>query len=175
MQSLKITTAGAYERKEEVLIDSVPASVLFARTMETLNDWSVTDERIKAELDYYDKDSCIVIFNGRFSLDFKNVFLGDGWIRHGDFSLKILCEDGRAQITLTIPDIIAVYNRSGLTIQRTIEEFINSIYEYKGKREFKGKKGDRGEALLNDIISSSDNIINTIKQRLGKGIAGKDF
>ena len=77
-------------------------------------------------------------YKGEFSLGFNHVGLGDGWIRHGDFSLKVLCEDGRAQITLTVPDIVAVYNRSGLTIQRTMEEFVNDIFEYKGRREFKG-------------------------------------
>ena len=169
MQSLQITAAGAYEKEEVVYIDSVPANVLFTRAMETFNDWPVT----KAELDYYNKESGIVIYKGEFSLDFKNVGLGDGWIRHGDFSLKVLCEDGRAQITLTVPDIIAVYNRSGLTIQRTIKEFVNDIFEYKGRREFKGKKGDRGEALLKDIISSSDNIINAMILRLEKSAAEK--
>ena len=169
MQTLQITAAGAYEKEEVVYIDSVPAKVLFTRAMETYNDWPAT----KAELDYYNKESGIVIYKGKFSLGFNNVGLGDGWIRHGDFSLKVLCEDGRAKITLTVPDIIAVYNRSGLTIQRTIKEFVNDIFEYKGRREFKGKKGDRGEALLKDIISSSDNIINAMKLRLEKGAADK--
>ena len=170
MQILNITAAGAYEKEEVVYIDSVPANVLFTRAMESFDDWPVT----KAELDYYNKENGIVTYKGEFPLDFKNVFLGDGWIRHGDFSLKVLCEDGRAQITLTVPDIVAVYNRSGLTIQRTMEEYINDIFEYKGRREFKGKKGDRGEALLKDIISSSDNIINAMKLRLEKGAEDKN-
>ena len=169
MQILQITAAGAYEKEEVVYIDSVPAKVLFTRAMVTPNDLPVT----KVELDYYNKESGTIIYKGEFSLGFKHVGLGDGWIRHGDFSLKVLCEDGQAQIILTVPDIIAVYNRSGLTIQRTIKEFVNDIFEYKGRREFKGKKGDRGEALLKDIISSSDNIINAMKLRLEKGAADK--
>ena len=169
MQTLQITAAGAYEKEEVVYIDSVPAKVLFTRAMETPNDLPVT----KVELDSSNKESSAVIYKGEFSLGFNHVGLGDGWIRHGDFSLKVLCEDGRAQIILTVPDIIAVYNRSGLTIQRTIKEFVNDIFEYKGRREFKGKKGDRGEALLKDIISSSDNIINAMKLRLEKSAAEK--
>ena len=60
MQSLQITAAGAYEKEEVVYIDSVPANVLFTRAMETFNDWPVT----KAELDYYNKESGIVIYKG---------------------------------------------------------------------------------------------------------------
>ena len=79
---------------------------------------------------------------------------------YGDFSLKVQCKDGVTQITLSFPDIIEVYNRSGLTIQRTIEEFIKGIYEVKGK------KREREEALLKELVSSANDIINVLKQKL---------
>ena len=56
-QEINLTESGAYEKKEVVVVDSVKASVLFGRAMEALSDWTGTDGRSRAGLDYHDKES----------------------------------------------------------------------------------------------------------------------
>ena len=155
MKSLNITASGTYEKT-----DTIPDCLLFKRVFDASCEWAKTDSRVNAEIDYYDKENGVIIYKGRISTGFKNVLLGDGWDCFSDFSLKIQCKDKYTQIVFSTPAIIEVYNRSGLTIKRTIEEFISHIYEVKGK------KREREEAILNEMVSSSNDIINALKQRL---------
>ena len=155
MKSLNITASGAYEKT-----DTIPDCLLFKRVFDASCEWAKTDSRVNAEIDYYDKENGVIIYKGRISTGFKNVLLGDGWDCFSDFSLKIQCKNKYTQIVFSTPAIIEVYNRSGLTIKRTIEEFISHIYEVKGK------KREREDAILNEMVSSSNDIINALKQRL---------
>ena len=78
-QDIQLTETGAYEKKEVVVVDSVKAIVLFERAMIALSDWTGPDGKAKAGIDYQEKETGTVIYKGRYSLGFKNTFLGDGW------------------------------------------------------------------------------------------------
>ena len=155
-----LTDAGAYEKKEVVQAEGTSTSLLFSRAMEFLSDWTGPDGNAKIGIDYSDKDTGTIIYKGRFSLGFKNVFLGDGWQRYANFTMKIRCKDGRAQVTVTVPTVTAIYNKNNMKIENTVHKLYNAILESKGK------KRERGDVLMSDLLTTVDSIIDAIRIRL---------
>ena len=168
-QDIELTETGAYEKKEVVVVDSTKAIILFERAMIALSDWTGPDGKAKAGIDYQEKETGTVIYKGVFSLGFKNVFLGDGWNRYADFVLKVRCKDGRAQVTVTVPQITAVYNRNGTKSSASTAQWVQAV------KEAKGKKHERGIALLNDLTSTVDGLAAAMANRLKKGNDDDDF
>ena len=168
-QDIQLTEAGAYVKKEVVVVDSTKAIVLFERAMIALSDWTGPDGKAKAGIDYQEKETGTVIYKGMFSLGFKNVFLGDGWNRYADFVLKVRCKDSKAQVTITVPQITAVYNRNGMKSSASTAQWVQAV------KEAKGKKHERGVALLNDLTSTVDGLASAMVERLKKGNDDDDF
>lgn len=168
-QTIELNESGAYEKREVVIVDSVSAGVLFSRAMEALSDWNGPDGKAKVGIDYQDKESGTVIYKGRYSLGFKNVFLGDGWRRYSDFTLKVKCKDGKAQVTVTVSTMTGEYNRNGMTRDWSLVELMDMVKKSKGNR-----KG-RGEALLEDLVGTADGLVNAMCERLKNGNEGDDF
>jgi len=162
-QTIEVNESGAYEKKEVVFVDSVSSGVLFGRAMEALSDWTGPDGKAKAGIDYQDKETGTVIYKGRYSLGFKNVFLGDGWRRYSDFTLKVKCKDGKAQVTVTVPTMTGVYNRNGMTRDWSVKELIDMVNKQKGEKK------ERGEALLEDLIGTADGLVKSMCERLKVG------
>ena len=168
-QDIELTETGAYEKKEVVVVDSVKAIILFERAMIALSDWTGPDGKAKAGIDYQEKETGTVIYKGVFSLGFKNVFLGDGWNRYADFVLKVRCKDGKAQVTVTVPQITAVHNRNGMKSSASTAQCVQAV------KDAKGKKHERGIALLNDLTSTVDGLASAMVERLKKGNDDDDF
>ena len=168
-QDIELTETGAYEKKVVVVVDSAKAIVLFERAMIALSDWTGPDGKAKAGIDYQEKETGTVIYKGMFSLGFKNVFLGDGWNRYADFVLKVRCKDGKAQVTITVPQITAVYNRNGMKSSASTAQCVQAV------KDAKGKKHKRGVALLNDLTSTVDGLASAMVERLKKGNDDDDF
>ena len=139
-QDIELTETGAYEKKEVVVVDSAKAIILFERAMIALSDWSGPDGKAKADIDYQEKETGTVIYKGRYSLGFKNTFLGDGWNRYAEFLLKVRCKDGRAQVTVTVPTVTAIYNRNGMTRTNSIKVLLDAVKQSKGAKRERGKK-----------------------------------
>lgn len=155
-----MTPDGAYERKEVVTVDSVSAAVLYDRAMMALTDWTGPDGKAKAGIDYQNQETHTIIYKGMFSLGFKNTFLGDGWYRYANFTLKVRCKDGRAQVTLTVGTMTAIYNRGNIERSWTIAEIKESVMKSKGA------KRERGETLLTDIVETADGIMAAMGAKL---------
>ena len=168
-QDIELIESGAYEKKVVVVVDSAKAIVLFERAMIALSDWTGPDGKAKAGIDYQEKETGTVIYKGMFSLGFKNVFLGDGWNRYADFVLKVRCKDGKAQVTITVPQITAVYNRNGMKSSASTAQWVQAV------KDAKGKKHKRGVALLNDLTSTVDGLASAMVERLKKGNDDDDF
>ena len=166
-QDIELTEAGAYEKKEVVVVDSTNAIVLFERAMIALSDWTGPDGKAKAGIDYQEKQTGTVIYKGRYSLGFKNTFLGDGWDRYAEFTLKVRCKDGRAQVTLTVPTVTAIYNRNGMTRTNSVKMLLDAV------RQSKGAKHERGEKLMADLTETADGIFSAMCERL-KNSGGDD-
>lgn len=167
-QDIQLTETGAYEKKEVVVVDSVKAIVLFERAMIALSDWTGPDGKAKAGIDYQEKETGTVIYKGRYSLGFKNTFLGDGWNRYAEFSLKVRCKEGRAQVTVTVPTVTAIYNRNGVTRTNSIKVLLDAV------KQSKGAKRERGEKLMTDLIETADGLVAAMCERLKNGGANDD-
>lgn len=161
-QEIILNDKGAYEKKVVVSVDNTKASILYDRAMEALSDWTGASGKAQAGLDYHDRDAGTVIYKGHEYIGFKNVFLGDGWERYADFTLKVRCKDGRAQVTVTIPTITFVYNKNGMKRNYTAAEVSKAV------EESKGKKKERGIVLLADIKELIETLSTDMSNRLNK-------
>lgn len=167
-QDIQLTETGAYEKKEVVVVDSAKAIILFERAMIALSDWTGPDGKAKAGIDYQEKETGTVIYKGRYSLGFKNTFLGDGWNRYAEFSLKVRCKDGRAQVTVTVPTITAIHNRNGMSSTNSVALWLDAV------KKAKGAKHERGEKLMTDLIETADGLVSAMCERLKNGGANDD-
>ena len=167
-QDINLTEYGSYEKKEVVRVDSAKALVLFERAMIALSDWTGPDGKAKAGIDYQEKETGTVIYKGRYSLGFKNSFLGDGWYRYAEFTLKVRCKDGRAQVTLNVPSVTAIHNRNGSTRTNSVGILLDAV------KKSKGTKHERGEKLLEDLIETADSIFLAMCERLKNGGRNED-
>ena len=170
-QKLELTESGAYEKKEVVIVDSVKALTLFERAMVALSDWAGPDGKASAGIDYQEKETGTIIYKGKYSLGFKKVtFLGDGWERYADFSLKVRCKDGRAQVTVTIPTITGFFRPRSITRTYSIEELQNAV------DKSKGAKHERGIKLMKDLIDITNDLISSMSDFLkNKNNSDDDF
>lgn len=164
---IDLTSDGAYERKEVVTVDSVSAAVLYDRAMMALSDWTGPDGKAKAGIDYQNQETHTVIYKGTFSLGFKNTFLGDGWHRYANFTLKVRCKDGRAQVTATVGTMTGIYNRGNIERSWTVAEIKEAVMKSNGS------KRERGETLLTDIVETADGIMAAMGAKL-KAADGSD-
>lgn len=167
-QTIEVNESGAYEMKEVVDVEGASAAVLFVRAMEALSDWTGPDGKAKAGVDFQDKETGTVIYKGRYSLGFKNTFLGDGWSRYAEFTMKVRTKDGRAQVTVTVPKVMAVYSRNGTTREGTVAQLVSQV------EKAKGAKGERGEKLLEDLTGTADGLVKAMVERLKNGAADDD-
>lgn len=158
-QELELTN-GAYEKKEVVEVEGASVITLYERAIEALSDWTGPDSKSSAGIDYSEKETGTVIYKGKFSLGFKNVFMGNGWNRFANFTLKVKCKDGRAQITVTIPTMLSVYNDGNFGGENTIEELVKAV------KMAKGKKKERGIALIETLKEGADLTVEYMKRKL---------
>ena len=168
-QDIQLTPDGAYERKEVVTVDSVSAAVLYDRAMMALTDWTGPDGKAKAGIDYQNQETHTVVYKGTFSLGFKNTFLGDGWHRYANFTLKVRCKDGRAQVTVTVGTVTFIYNRGNIERSGTIAVLKEAV------NKSKGAKRERGETMLADIVGTANIIMAAMSAKLrDAGNSGDD-
>lgn len=164
-----LTQDGAYERKAMVTVDSVSAGVLYDRAMMALSDWTGANGKAKAGVDYQNQETHTVIYKGRYSLGFKDVFLGTGWERFADFTLKVRCKDGRAQVTLSVPTVTGVYNSNGITRQATFGQLAKTV------EKSRGKKRERGLEMMRYLTGTADGIVAEMEEMLKGGESEEDF
>lgn len=168
-QDIQLSEAGAYVKKEVFKIESSTAAVLFGRAMEALSDWTGPDGKAKAGIDYQDKETGTVIYKGTFSLGYKKTFLGDGWYRYANFTLKVRCKDGRAQVTVTVPSITAVNSKRGNQVENSTAVLLDAV------QKSTGAKHERGVKLMEDLTTTADGLVAAMGERLKTGNADEDF
>ena len=169
-QTYELNEQGAYEKVTVVHVDStVTAAVLFDRAMTALSDWAGPDGKSRVNVDYQNQETHTIIYKGRYSLGFKNVFLGAGWNRYADFTLKVRCKDGRAQVTVNVPTMTAIHNSQHIEQQFTVREVVDALANSSGKRQTRIKQ------LMEDMINTADGIIKAMAERLKNKASDDDF
>lgn len=166
-QEIELNENGVYEKKEVVKVDSVKANVLYERAMIALSDWTGPDGRSKAGIDYQDKESGTIIHKGNYYMGFRHVILRAGWDMFADFTMKVRCKDGRAQITMTIPSMTGKYSANNNERTVPLSEIVNKIHE-------KGKKKRPTHEYLPKIPEVASTLISAMCERLKQGGAEDD-
>lgn len=137
-----IKEKGVYEQKRVVIVDGAKASTLYRRAMEALSDWTGTEGRSKAGLDYCDKDEGIVTYKGEFYNGYRQLTFGQLPF-YTDFTMKIRCKDGRAQVTVIVPTMHAIL-ANGQTRTWTMREVIEQNEKASSRKVEKAKKKMHG-------------------------------
>ncbi len=101
----EVIKTGVYEVKEVVMAENADKNMLYARAMEALSDWTGNDGRSRAGLDYTDKEAGTVIYKGQCYQGYYKTSLGGIINSYINFTLKVRCKDGRAQVTVTAPSV----------------------------------------------------------------------
>ena len=138
-----IKEKGVYEQKRIVTVDGVKASTLYRRAMEALSDWTGTEGRSKAGLDYCDKDEGVVNYKGEFYNGYRQMALGRQMPFYTDFTMKIRCKDGRAQVTVIVPTMHATLP-NGQTKTWTMREVIEQNEKTSPRKQEKSQKKMHG-------------------------------
>lgn len=167
-ESIPLTPGGAYERKEVIIVDSVSAAVLFDRAMIALTEWTGPNGKAKAGIDYQNQETHTVVYKGHFYAGNRK------WLlttieRMANFTVKVRCKDGRAQVTVTVSTLTGTVASNGRSKTWTIGEAIEELSKTSGKRR------ERGEDAMVYITGTADNIMAamTIKLR-GAEITDKE-
>lgn len=134
---------GVYEQKRVVTADGAKASTLYRRAMEALSDWTGTEGRSKAGLDYCDKEEGIVTYKGEFYNGYRQLPFGREVPFYTDFTMKIRCKDGRAQVTVIVPTMHATLP-NGQTKTWTMREAIEQYEKASPRKVEKAKKKTHG-------------------------------
>jgi hypothetical protein len=167
-QESVMTDAGAYEVKGVVEVDSVNAGALYDRAMVALSEWTGSDGNSKAGLDYHDRDAATVIYKGKEYVSEKKVLL-DVIKSYAEFTLKVRCKDGRAQVTVTIPSVLSVSSKTGKNQSFTIVQLLNAVDKASGKKE------QRGEEYMEKLKKLGKELYGAMENRLKNGGDDDDF
>lgn len=153
-QGLQLNEAGTYEKKEVVTVDGVSAAILYDRAMTALTAMTGADGKAKSGIDYQNQETCTVVYKGSFSLGIRETLAG-GIRRYGNFTLTVKCKDGRAQVAIDVPTVTAMAS-NGMKRDHPIKDLVNAVEKTKGKRR------ERGDAILEDIEKQSKLIIASV-------------
>ena len=153
---------GVYEQKEVVTVDGATATELYNRAVEALSDWTGTEGRSKFGIDSQDKESGTIIYKGKDYLGFRRFHMF-AWYIFSDFTLKIRCKDGRAQVTVIIPSLTAEFSTNGVGGSIPLREILPE-WKYRGNLNCR-------KAVLQHVGSvpdSAQKMILFIKTKLQK-------
>ena len=129
---------GVMEQKRVVVVDSISKNTLFRRAMEALSDWTGPEGRSKAGIDYSDKDEGVVTYKGVFYNGYRKLLLSTLPF-YTDFTMKVRCKDGKAQITVTVPSMHTVLDDGSKRVW-TIREIVEGQLKADPKTVEKAKK-----------------------------------
>lgn len=169
-QNIELTADGAYERKEVVTVDGISAAVLYDRAMMALTDWTGPDGKARAGIDYQNQETHTVVYKGSFYAGARK------WMmtqidRYANFTVKVRCKEGRAQVTVNVSTITATVDSNGRSQTMTLGKAISEMKKTSGARR------ERGDGAVAYITNTADNLFNAMKLRLqgqGGNVSGDD-
>ena len=165
---IPLTDGGVYEQKEVIAVENATAQTLYLRALEALSDWTGTEGRSQFGIDHQDKESATVIFKGKDYLGARKFGGLYYWYIYTDFTLKVRCKDGRAQVSVTVPSMYAEFQASPAKGSIPLRDIVPE-YKYKGNLNCK-------KAMLQyvvDVPASVSRIIAIMKNRLNQEV--EDF
>lgn len=119
---------GVLELKRVVQVEGATKNTLYRRAIEALSDWTGSEGRSKAGIDYNDKEEGIVNYKGEF---YQGTYRKIKYTT--DFTLKVRCKDGRAQVTV-IASSINAFMSDGRKLSWTMREALMKSKNQKEKK-----------------------------------------
>lgn len=154
-------TNGVYEKKIVVTADSMKAGKLYVRALEALSDFAGSQGKSKIGVDVQDKDEGLVVYKGDYYMGYCKANMLYGWDTFADFTLKVRCKDGKAQLSVTVPSMTFVWEANGNRYSFAISEFL-PVYKYKG--DYKIKKA--AQLYAPQVPDAFDKILELIGKRI---------
>ncbi len=154
-QGIELTPDGTYEVKKVTDINGVSAQTLYDRAVVALSDWTGASGKASAGLDIHDRDAGIIVYKGHEYMWTKKQ-RRQKYDVFADFSLKVRCKDGKAQITSIIHSMTAagrVFN---------LRDAIQVSQKEKDSDERKHEIADRVKA----VKSIADALLMEMEKRL---------
>lgn len=154
-QGIELTPDGTYEVKKVTDINGVSAQTLYDRAVLALSDWTGASGKASAGLDIHDRDAGIIVYKGHEYMWTKKQ-RRQKYDVFADFSLKVRCKDGKAQITSIIHSMTAagrVFN---------LRDAIQVSQKEKDSDERKHEIADRVKA----VKSIADALLMEMEKRL---------
>lgn len=156
-----ILTNGVYEQKKVVEVYDKTAAQIYVRALEVLSDWAGSQSRSKANVDVQDKDEGLIVYKGRIYMGYGKANMLYGWDTYADFTLKVRCKDGKAQLTMTVPSMTFQWDADNSMCSMPLTDFLPD-YNYKG--DYKIKKA--AQLYAPKVPSTIDNTVTTLALKI---------
>lgn len=153
---------GVYEQKKVVEVNDKTAGQIYVRALEVLSDWAGSQSRSKADIDVQDKDEGLIVYKGKIYMGYGKANILYGWDTYVDFTLKVRCKDGKAQLTMTVPSMSFQWDGDGHGMySMPLTDFL-PVYNYKG--DYKIKKAAQKYAPM--VPTTIDNTVTALALKI---------
>lgn len=130
---------GVIEKKQVVMVEGVSADKLYVRALEALSDWAGAQSKSQIGIDVQDKEEGLVVYKGRLEMGYHKANFMAGWEVYADFTIKIKCKEGRAQVSANVPSLTFDWSVKQYPATETVP--ISAIYpEFNYKPKLRIKK-----------------------------------
>lgn len=161
---------GAWEDRRVVEVAGASVSTLYLRALEALSDWAGSQEKSKMGIDVQDKDEGIVVYKGEYYLGYGKANFMYGWDTWANFTLKVRCKEGRAQVSATVPSLTFRFTGEPSETTAPIDQLLPE-YHYKTKYTIKRAARE----LAPNVPTEFEDILAAMCERLAKGSEDDDF
>lgn len=161
---------GAWEDRRVVEVAGASVSTLYLRALEALSDWAGSQEKSKMGIDVQDKDEGIVVYKGEYYLGYGKANFMYGWDTWANFTLKVRCKEGRAQVSVSVPSLTFRFSGQPAETTAPIDQLLP---EYQYKTKYTNKRAAR--ELAPKVPTEFEAILAAMCERLAKGSEDDDF
>ena len=160
-QEIQFNAEGCYEVKKVVTAENMTASDLYTKALVSLSDWAGSQQKTKANVDVQDKEQGLVVYKGQIYLGYGKQNALYGWDTYADFTLKVRCKEGKAQLTIVVPSLSYYWTADNTEYSAPISEILP---EYHHKAKMLVKKASI--ALAPKVPEEVEKTITTIGNKM---------
>ena len=163
---------GVWENKRVVEVQGASTATLYTRALEALSDLAGSEGKSKIGIDMQDKEEGLVVYKGEYYLGRGKASLSpmQGWDTWANFTLKIRCKEGRAQVSVSVPSL--TFRFTGVQTE-TVGNIGDMIPEFKYKSKYTNKKA--AMEFAPKVPKEFENVITAMCKRLANGTSDDDF
>lgn len=161
---------GVWEDKRVVEVADASVLTLYLRALEALSDWAGSQGQSKIGIDVQDKEQGLVVYKGEYYLGYGKTNFLCGWNTYANFTLKIRCKDGRAQVSVAMPSLTFRFSGDPAEVTVPIDQLLP---EFRSKTKYRIKRA--AKELAPKAPGQFEMVVETICERLAKGSKDDDF